>query len=373
MCEALLISAGVGASTAAAIASAAPWVAAATSLGTGIYGASQSSAAQSRAAAAIRDQNTATTQAQNLAFGQRMDATRAQSDAQADTARREIAARTTSALATRTGQTAALQRQNTILGGENATAEQLRAEGDRRAQDLLDSTVGPGRMDQSQQGYEDKAAALLASTQAGGPTGPAATNPDGSGAAMSTRDPETAKATARRMGIAAANIRQYGADIARVASYGQPLKDTGEAIQANAYGIMPAQSADQLLRSGASVRLLPSQTAYRGATDYGASEDATIQSRAQGENAGTSLLYGNTTGTASLGQSDTDVRAANAAKQATSDADWAKQVGALFSGLGNLGAYGLGTVGPNVTKLFSGATPGALKVGANGLPVGAPT
>lgn len=348
MCPELLVSMGVGATTAAAIASAAPWVTAAVSAGTAVAGGIQSSNAQSRAAAAIRDQNAATTQAQNLAFTQRMDATRKQSDAQADTANREIAARTTSALATRAAQSAALERQNSTVNAENATAEQLRAEGDRRAQELLATTTAPGGMDKSQQGFQDQTAALLASTQAPGPTGPEATNPDGSGAETSTGDTQSAKATARRMGIAAANVRQYGADIARVASYGAPMVDTGQAIKANAYGIMPTENASRLLSGGAAVRLLPSQTAYRAATDYGAAEDATIQSRAQGENAGTALGFGNTTGRANLGQSDADTRAANIAKQQTSDADWTRQIGGLISGLGNLGAYGAGLYGPNV-------------------------
>jgi hypothetical protein len=347
MCEALLVSAGVGASTAAAIAAAAPWVAAGTTLATGIYSGAQGSAAATKSANAIRDQNTATMAAQNLAFNQRINATRAQSDAQADTARRELAARTTSALSTNAARDAALTRQNTVLGAENDTASQLRDVGDQRARDLLAATSRPA-LDQSQTGYQDDQAASLTTIQAPGATGPVATDPSGSGAMTTSNDPATKQAFARRMGIAAANIRQYGADIARVASYGQPMVTTGQAITANQTGIMPAQTADTLLRGGSAVRLLPSQTAYAHATDYGRAEDTAIQAKAAGENTYSGLAFGNTTGAANLGQSDADTRAANTARQATSDADWQKQVAGLIQGIGNLGAYGAGLYGPNV-------------------------
>ena len=339
----------------AALTAAAPYIAA---VGTGatIYGATQSSAAQSRAAAAVRDQNLATQTAQNQAFQQRMAATQDQSNSQFQTAQEENTARTTQAAATRSAQMAALQRQNTTVEAENQSADQLRAAADARAQELLSKTTGPTQ-DQSQQDAQTQAAALLAASQAPGPTGPAATNPDGSGASTSTNDPATKTALARRMGIAAANIRQYGADIARVASYGQPLQDTGQAITENKTAIMPEQAAAALLSGGSGVRLLPSQIAYRSATDYGAAADQAIQTKAQGENTYAGLAFGNTTGGANLGQSDTDTRAANEAAQAKADAQWQQQMGGLFAGIGNLGLYGAGRFGPAVLPGASGAVP----------------
>ena len=351
MCPDLLVSLGVSATTAAAIASAAasaaPYVLGATSAATGIYGGIQGSQAQSRAANAISTQNNATAAAQNLAFNQRIAATRAQSDAQAATAQREMDDRATAAASMRSGQTAALERTNTTLQSENATADQLRAAGDQRAQELLASTTAPGGMAASQQGAQDSAAALLAAQPGAGPAGPQPTDPSGTpgGSSAMLTDPETAQATSRRLGIAAANIRQYGADIARVASYGQPLQDTAQAISANQTGIMPAQTAAQLLRSGSSIRLLPSQVEYGNATQYGQAADTAIQARAAGENAYSGLQFGNATGTANLGQADTDTAASNVAKQTTADADYQKQFGALLAGLGNLGAYGAGLYG----------------------------
>jgi hypothetical protein len=347
----------LGPEFAAAMAAAAPYIAATSAaVGTGatLYGAQQSSAAQSRAAEAVRQQNVATTQAQNQAFLERMAATKAQSDAQFATGQRETQDRTTQAMATRAAQNAALDRQNQTVNAENQTADQLRAAADARAQELLQSTAAPGVFDKSQQGAQDQAAMLLAASQAPGPTGPAATDPSGSGASTSVNDPVMKTALARRMGIAAANIRQYGSDIARVASYGQPLHDTGQAVTENQTAIMPTQAAEKLLAGGSNIRLLPSQIAYRNATDYGGAVDQLIQQRAAGENQYAGLQYGNTTGSANLRQSDADTQAANAAAQAKADAQWQQQVAGLYSGIGQLGLYGAGRYGPAILPGASG-------------------
>lgn len=343
----------------AAMAAAAPYIAAtsaAVGVGSTVYGATQSSAAQSRAADAVRQQNITAQQAQNQAFQERSAATRRQGDAQFGTAQRETQDRTVAAQAMRTGQAAALERQRQTLEAENATAEQLRGQGDARARELLAATSGQVQ-DQSQQGYQDRAAEILAATQADTPMSPEATNPDGSGAESSTNDGATKVALARRMGLAAANVRQYGKDLARVGSYGQPFADTSQAIQANQGGIMPAQNAARLLASGAGTRLLPSQMAYTGATNTGQSEDALIRQRAAQENQLAGLDFGNTTGLANLGQTDTTTDAANKTRQATSDAEWQKQIGGLFAGLGSLGSYGAGMYGPNLRTAFSPTKP----------------
>jgi len=345
----------------AALAAAAPYIAATSAaVGTGatLYGAQQSSQAQSRAAQAVRDQNLATSQAQNQAFQQRIAATKAQSDAQFATGQRENQDRTTQALATRAAQMGALERQNQTVNAENQTADQLRAAADARAQELLQGTVAPGVMDRSQQNARDQAAAVLAASQASTPVGPDATDPSGSGtSSSSTSDPEAKTALARRMGLAAANIRQYGADIAKVSSYGQPLLDTGRAITENKTALMPQEAAQALLSGGSRVRLLPSQVAYRNATDYGGAADQLIQQRAAGENQYAGLQFANTTGTADLGQSDATTRANNIATQAKSDAEWQKQMAGLISGLGNVGAYAAGRYGPAILPGASGGTP----------------
>jgi hypothetical protein len=361
-----------GAEILPALAAAAPYIAATSAaVGTGatLYGAQQSSQAQSRAAQAVRDQNLATSQAQNEAFNQRMQATRDQSDAQFATGQKEIQDRTTAAMATRSAQMSALDRQNQTVTAENQSAEQLRTAADQRAQELLTQTSGP-TLDQSQQGAQDRAAALLASSQAPGPTGPVATDPSGSGASTSTNDPVMKTAIARRMGIAAANIRQYGGDIAKVASYGEPLSDVNLAIKGNQTNIMPTQEAAKLLASGSQIRLLPSQVAYTNATDYGGAVDQSIQQRAAGENTFAGLKFSNTTGGANLGQSDADTRAANIAAQAKADSAWQSQVAGLFSGIGNLGLYGAGRYGPAILPGADGKLPSTIDT--SGFKIGAP-
>jgi hypothetical protein len=334
----------------AALAAAAPYIAATSAaVGTGatIYGASQQSAAQSRAADLVRQQNQADTTAQNQAFTQRIAATRDQSNAQFANNQRQFQDQTTNAAEMRAAQEAALQRQNDTINQENQSAEGIRRQADQRAQDLLQATSGPVQ-DQSQKDYQDQQAALLAAAQAPGPTGPAATDPSGSGASTSTNDPVMKTALARRMGIAAANVRQYGADIARVGSYGAPLQATGLAIAENQGGIMPAESAARLLSAGSGVRLLPSQIAYRGATDQGTAADAMIRENAAQQNQLAGLGYSNATAGANLFQSDATTAAANKAAQAKADAAWQSQLGGLFSGIGNLAGYGAGLFGPNI-------------------------
>jgi hypothetical protein len=145
---------------------------------------------------------------------------------------------------------------------------------------------------------------------------------EGAGASTSVNDPVMKTALARRMGIAAANIRQYGGDIARVASYGQPLHDTGQAVTENQTQIMPTQAAEKLLAGGSNIRLLPSQIAYRNATDYGGAVDQMIQQRAAG---GTSIGLQFTTGSANR-DSPTPTPIPPTRRRRQADAAWQQQV-----------------------------------------------
>ena len=123
MCNPLLIAAGVGL---------------AGSIGGGIM----ASQAQSKAASAIRQQNLTDTEAQQVAFQQRLNAGTAQTQAQLDAARQTTADRNTNFTQMRQQQIAAQDRQKQILDAENAAAEQLRATGDTQAQTLLQNTSG---------------------------------------------------------------------------------------------------------------------------------------------------------------------------------------------------------------------------------------
>src|SRR4029077_9519523 len=142
--------------------------------------------------------------------------------------------------------------------------------------------------------------------------------------------------------------------IGQVESYNAPLEAINLATSANKTGIMPAQTADYLLRSGSNVRLLPSQVAYGAATGEGQAQQGLLQSRGQNALDAASLSYGNATDIANLTQSDLTTLAANKARQATTDAQYQQSLGGLVSGIGNLGLYGAGRYG-DFSNLFGGS------------------
>jgi hypothetical protein len=325
---------------------------------TSLYGSYQSSQAQSKAASAISDQNFATQQAQNAAFNARMAASNRQTDAQTAAMQQTMADRNAAATQMRQAQQTAMKNQQDVLSQENQQATALRQTGDTAAQQLLQQTAAPVQ-DQAQQDYQNRAALLLGQAT---PKGPAPTGPGGG-------DAETQGAVARRLATAATNIRDYGSKVAQVGSYQAPLSGIDAAIQAARTGIMPAQTAETLLKSGNTTRLLPSQTAYQTAGQLGGSMDELIRSRGQGALDAAGLSYGNATSIANLQQQDSDVMAANKAAQAKADAAYQQQVGGMFSGLGQLGMYGAGYLGgaPNfLNSILPGGAGAATGAGAVG-------
>jgi hypothetical protein len=322
-----------------------PYAIAAIGAAASTYGAVQSSNAQQKSANAIAAQNTATQQAQQQAFVTRLGAQSNQSDQQTAIAQQMLADRNAAANQMRAGQSSALDQQAQLLARENAQAEALRGQGDAQAQTLLANTSGANLAAAQDQARQQATALLAASQDAAPPSGLTAGDP--SGDASGSSDPATRAAVATRLNQAATKVRDYGTDIAKVASYQQPVQVVGQAIGANKVGIMPAAAADQLLRNGAGVRLLPSQIAYQNATGTGGTLDTLLQSRGQGQLNLAGLDYGNTVSSANLGQSDADTLAANKAAQAKADAAYAQQVAGIYSGIGQLGLYGAGYLGGN--------------------------
>lgn len=329
---------GVSAATATAIA-------AGVSAAAGVSGAVMSSRAQSNAANALRAQNLATSQAQNQAFGLRNQAAMAQTDAQRQVMQQSIQDRLTAAGQARQAQASALQRQQDVLTAENQQAAALRATGDTNAQALLDQTSG-ANLQGAQDASRAQAAALL--SQAMPPSGPQVTDPSG--------DAETKSAISRRVAEAATNIRDYGSKIAQVQSYQAPLQATSDAITASKIGIMPAQTAEAILRSGTPFNLMPSEVAYTGATNLGAATDAMLQARGQSALDTAGLEYGNRTSIANLTQQDATTLAANAAAQAKANAQAQAATGGIISGVGNLGMMTTGYFGSGgkLSNLFQG-------------------
>lgn len=311
-------------------------------------GAAYSANAQQKAASAISQQNQATTLAQNQAFTQRMAAANAQTEAQSAAMQQTLSDRAAAATQMRTAQMQAQQNEQDVLAAENKQAESLRQTGDTAAQTLLQQTNAPTL--QASQAASAQQGALLLGQAA--PQGPQPSDPQ-----PTAGDTATQAAVQRRMAEAASNVRAYGSKVAAVTAYGQPLQDVSQAISANQTGIMPAQTAEQLLRSGNSTRLLPSQIAFRNAGDLGQAMDSLIASRGQGALDTAGLSYGNAVSTANLQQSDADTIAANRAAQAKADAAYQASIGGIISSVGQLGLYGAGRYGS--TPGFLTTTPAA--------------
>ena len=316
-------------------------------VGTSLYGAASSAGAAQDAAAATARSNQQMRDAQNTAFQQRMAATGRQTDAQRASMTQTMADRNAAAALMRQEQSRAMDANKLNLEQENRLAEGYRREGDTKAQELLTDTDAQALAKMQAQREQDQNQLLTANMPTTGP-GPGASDPT-AGLTSSTRE-----AIARRGAEAATNIRDYGSKIARAASYGAPMFGVGQEIAENKFGIMPATAADALLHSGAPVRALPGQIAYRTAGAEGGAMDEVIRSRGQGELDTAALQYGNETGVANLGQSNAYTTAKNTADQAKADAAYKQAIAGIYSQLGNAAIQGAGYFG-----LFGGggATP----------------
>lgn len=347
---------GIGAGTAAALSLGA------TALGAGasLYGATESASAQSSAARAIAQQNQADEAAQNAAFTQRMQAEQTQTEGQFNAAQQTLQDQQAAAQQMQQSQSSALTSYQQTLAAENQQEDLLRGQGDTAAQTLLSQTSGPN-LAAAQTAEAAQAADLLqpgatSAVQGPGPTDPSGgTNPISSDAAAN--DPAMAAALARRTAEAATNIRTYGAEVGKLSSYDAPTQAVNLAIAGNKTGIMSAEEADQLLRSGSSTMLLPSQVAYQNATNLGTAANTLIQNRGQNALDAAALTAGNATQIANLTQSDAETIAANQAAQAKANAAYQGSVGSLISGIGNTAVQAGAAYGglKGLSTLFGGS------------------
>ena len=304
-----------------------------------VAGTAMEASAQQKQSAAIGAQNQTLANAQNQAFEQRVQAGFQQTAAQQAAQQQTLSDRATASAQTGTQQMAALKNYSDTLNAENTQATNLRSTGDAAAQALLAQTSA-ANLAGAQTQQQQQAAALIAGQPQGGQTGPQVSDPNGPNAV--SNDPTQQAAAARGAAEAATNIRNYGAKVAAVNSYDAPVQNVGLAIAGNQAGIMPAQMADQLLRSGSNTLLLPTQTAYAGATAQGQTLDTLLQSQGQSALDAAGLSYGNATDIANLTQGDADTIAKNKLAQQTADIGGQAAIGAGISSLGNLGlrAYG---------------------------------
>lgn len=298
-----------------------------------IGGTALSASAQAKTANAIQQQNLQTQQAQQQAFGMRLGAANAQTDAQRAAAEQTLADRNAAFSRMRDQQLQAQQSRQDVLAAENVQAEKLRAAGDEQAQQLLQQTNADKLAAAQDEARKQQATLLAASTPGLTTPGPEPSAPN---------EPESKRALARRLAEASSNVRDYGAKVADLQSYDEPVRSVGLAIAGNQAGIMPAEAADALLRSGSTTRLLPTQVAFRNAGDLGSAMDQLLVSKGQSAQDAASLLYGNKIAGANLLQGDLTQEAANKAAQAKADAQFQQQIGGIISGIGQLGLYGAG-------------------------------
>jgi hypothetical protein len=320
-----------------------------------MYSSQQQTKAAQEQSNAINQANRAQEASQNQAFGQRLTAGLQQTAAQSAAQQETLNTRSQAAGQMRTSQMSALKNYQDTLAAENTQAESLRQTGDTAARELLASTTQQKLAD-AQTAQQQQAAALL---QPNVPQGPAASDPSGGNNAV-TSDAVAQGASARRMAEAATNIRSYGSKVAALSSYDAPTQAVNEAIAANRVGIMPAQTAEALLRAGNSTRLLPSQVAYQAATGLGNAQDILLQSKGQSALDAAGLSYGNATDIANLQQSDANTIAQNTLAQQTADIALKKQQAGIIGGAGQLALAGAGrylgsptAANPNVTNLGS--------------------
>jgi hypothetical protein len=299
----------------------------------GLYGASQQASAQKKAANAIAEQNQADIAAQTQGYAQRLADTKVQTEAQKAAWNTTMGNVNQIADTMRTTQNSALDAQASVNDAANQQEAGYRAQGQQAAGDLLDTTSA-GNMQQAQMDWESNVRDLLTPYM-----------PQGSTAVGTGDDPEVAAAVARRTAQAATNIRQWGADNAKVGSYVAPMTLVQNAITNAKTGIMPAQIASDLLQSSYPVLENPARQSWSDAGTYGAAATAAAQQAGQNALDVAGLRFQNDQGLANLQQANTEQAAANKASQATADAQFQAQMGALISGIGNLGLQGAGYYG----------------------------
>ena len=314
-------------------------------------GTLMASQAQQKQAQAIANANQQTQLAQNQAFTQRMQAGVAQTAAQTAASQETIQARNQAANSMRAQQMQSLQDYQNTINAQNTEAERLRQTGDVAAQNLLGQT-NPQALDQAQIQRQQEAASLL---DANLPPSPEATSPD----STVGRDPVAGGALARRTAEAATNIRNYGSKVARAGSYSAPSNAINLAVADAKYGIMPAQKAEELLRSGSATRLLPTQVGYQAATGEGQAQDLLFQSRGQNALDAAGLSYGNATSLANLQQANADQITKNNLAQTSANLEAKASQGKILQGVGQLGLYGAGQYyggGSPLSGLFGSST-----------------
>jgi hypothetical protein len=329
---------GISTPTAIALASAAV-----SAAGTGVsYVASQNNASAARSA---QQQQMI---AQNQAFEARNAAQIQQTQEQAAAQDQGQARYQQEEQAMRDSQSQALAQEQDTINRMNQQEQQVQNDTTQQVQNTTQNVITPQTL-----------AAAQAASEAQREAGTAPVVQD-IGASNPTASPNASTATksamAEAMAKAAAYTQQYGKNLAVLGSYSAPVATTGIATKELAGSLMPSAEADQLLKSGASARLLPSQVAYRNATDLGQSELASNTQRTTDLMNLSKMREQNAADLATLGQADTNANIQTGLNYAQARAAALNSLGQGASALGNAGIM-YGAANGGFSDLFgSGGT-----------------
>lgn len=316
-------------------------VAGGTNMGAAVFGAN----AQSKAAQAQADANFQAMQAQNAGFFARNQAAQQALAATSQAQRTAQDATNASFADMRSQQAAALDSRASTLADENTQADAIRQGADAQQAQLLNNTSGQNLAASQAADYANRVAGMA----------PAADNIT-TAAPLQAGGADTKQAYAGRLAEAAANVRSYGQKLAQVASYTAPLTTVGQSITQEQGGIMPLAQANQLLQSGQTTRLLPSETAYQIAGSENQAKQAAIGSDLQGAKNVITAAQSGADSVADLSQQGTTQLAANKATQAGMEAAAKSQLAALIGQAGNMASYG--------SQRYAGSINGAFGAGA---------
>lgn len=245
----------------------------------------------------------------------------------------------------RESQSQALQQKQDTVNVMNQQEEQVRNQTQQQVQNTTQNVITPASLQAAQATSEAQrvagAAPVVQDIGASDPT------------ASPTASNATKSALSDAMARASDYTQQYSANLAKLGAYSAPVAASGIATKELAGNLMPSAAADQLLKAGASARLLPSQVAYQNATNLGQSEIASNTQRTADLMALTRMKEQNAGDLATLQQSDTNANIQTGLNYTQARAAALKSLGSGVSALGNAAiTYGASQGG--FSDLFGG-------------------
>lgn len=311
------------------------------------------------AASASRNAQAQAAQSQNAATMARVAAQQQQTQEEAAAANRASTSFQQSAAAQQSAQMQAMQAKQDVLKQANEQQDAIGHGRDQTVQTALD-TVSPDQLAAAQQQAQANQQAMNAPVVQQAATDPLATSPSSSSV--------TQDASARGAEAAGKYVQGYGDRLARLNSYQAPLQTLHDTTTGLGTNLMPSAVADQIVRSQTPALLLPGNTAYTQAGQYGDTARQVIGITQGGEKGLADARAAASIGIQNIKQADDAAMIQGNLNLA--QADYASRA-ALGQGAAQLGnqalMYGAMTGGvpafkTSLAKLYGGAAPAAAPV-----------